>query len=90
MKGQGDRCRSEDEDEEDDEEVAVPDWAAVNISAVGESWLVINGQVEVNSLKKGEKALQATWSLAWHETAWIDVEMKEGWVLPGYWFQWQG
>lgn len=37
MKGQGDRCRSEDEDEKDDEEVAVPDWAAVSISAIGES-----------------------------------------------------
>lgn len=54
MQGQSDRCKSEDEDEDDDTEASVPDWAAVSISAIDESWVMINGQVEVNSLKGGK------------------------------------
>lgn len=47
------------EEEEHEEEAFVPEGAAVSISAVDESGLIINGQVKVNFLKKVKKEFQA-------------------------------
>lgn len=43
--------------------------AARSISAIDQSCLIINGKVEVNSLKKGERHCRQGDPLAWQEAA---------------------